>query len=59
MKLFASRPKDVLDAESIAVRQQGKLDWAYILRQLGPLAEAKGDTSILLRANRLKDGRGL
>jgi hypothetical protein len=41
MKAFAARTKDWLDVEGIIVRQTGKLDWAYILGQLQPLAELK------------------
>ena len=28
-----------MDADSVIVRQQGKLDWDYIYSQLEPLAE--------------------
>lgn len=47
LKAFAARAKDWLDVEGIIVRQTGKLDWSYILRQLKPLAELKGAPEIL------------
>ena len=53
MKLFASRPKDILDAESIAVRQSGKLDTEYILRHLTGLSELKEAPAILIHAKRI------
>jgi Nucleotidyltransferase of unknown function (DUF6036) len=46
LKLFASRPLDIHDAESVAVRQT-QLDWNYIDEQLQPLAEAKEVPEIL------------
>ncbi len=47
MKAFASRGQDWVDIEGIIVRQTGKLDWAYIDGQLGPLVELKEDPEIL------------
>jgi len=47
MKAFAARPKDWMDVEGVIVRQSGVLDWAYIQRQLKPLAELKGAPEIL------------
>jgi len=41
LKLFASRPLDIRDAEGIVVRQAAKIDWAYVEEQLRPLAELK------------------
>ena len=46
MKLFAARPIDIRDAESVAVRHAGVLDWPYIEEQLAPLAETKDDPAI-------------
>lgn len=43
MKAFAGRSIDWLDVEGIAIRQRGKLDCAYIFRQVAPLLEAKDD----------------
>lgn len=54
MKLFASRPIDIRDAEGIAVRHDETLDWAYIEEQLRPLAEAKEEPGILLELARLR-----
>ena len=53
-KLFASRPKDVLDVEGIAVRMRGRLDWDYVECQVGPLAEVKEEPEIMLRLARLR-----
>lgn len=47
MKLFAFRPRDVLDAESIVVRQRGGLDWRYIEDNLRPLAAVKEQPEIM------------
>ena len=47
MKLFASRPGDIRDAESVAIRNRGRLDWNYIEEQLQPLADLKQEPEIL------------
>ena len=47
LKLFAFRTRDVLDAETIAVRQHGCLDWAYIQTHLAPLAQLKEQPEIM------------
>jgi hypothetical protein len=47
LKLFAFRPRDLLDAETVTARQRGKLDWDYIHRRLGPLAEAKNQPEMM------------
>jgi hypothetical protein len=49
LKAFASRGKDWVDIEGIVVRQTGKLDWSYVVQQLRPLVELKGDSRILER----------
>jgi hypothetical protein len=54
MKLFASRAIDVLDAEGVAIRNRGRVDWRYIEEQLQPLAEVKHDGAILERLSRLR-----
>src|SRR5262245_59999674 len=41
LKLFAFRPHDVIDAETVVIRQRGALDWQYIETNLEPLAEVK------------------
>ena len=53
MKLFASRPKDLMDAESIALRQRGKLDTGYMLRHLKELSEIKDEPAMLIHAKRI------
>ena len=52
MKVFAGRPRDWLDAESIANRQVS-LDTDYILGHLVPLCELKDDDTTLERAKRI------
>jgi len=54
MKLFASRAIDIRDAEGIAVRHTGTLDWGYIQEQLTPLAEAKEEPEILRQLARMR-----
>ena len=53
MKAFADRSRDWADIEGIIVRQAGKLDWTYIGRQLGPLAELKEAPGILAKLEKL------
>ena len=47
MKLFASRPLDVRDAEGVVIRNRKTLDWRYIEEQLQPLADAKEEPEIM------------
>lgn len=54
LKLFASRPLDIQDAESVASRQKGRLDWGYIETQLKPFAAVKDDPTILNAIERLR-----
>lgn len=55
MKLFASRPLDIRDAEGVAIRNRGQLDWRYIEEQLRPLAEVKQEPAILQTMTRLRE----
>ncbi len=55
MKLFASRPLDIRDAEGVAIRNRGRLDWHYIKEQLRPLAEVKQEPAILQTMMRLRE----
>jgi len=55
LKLFASRPLDIHDAEGVIVRQKDQLDWRYIENQLRPLAEAKEAPEILSVLTRLRE----
>jgi hypothetical protein len=57
LKLFAFRPCDVLDAETVVIRQRGTLDWCYIEANLEPLAEVKGQPQIMATLERLKQAR--
>ncbi len=54
MKLFASRPMDIRDAETVVLRQRQQLNWEYIDEQLRPLAELKADPAILQELTRLR-----
>lgn len=54
LKLFAHRPLDVYDAETIFVRQQGRLDFPYIESHLFPLAELKPESPIAATYARLR-----
>lgn len=54
LKLFASRPLDIHDAEGVVVRHKKELDWQYIEEQLGPLVEVKEEPEILHTLARLR-----
>jgi len=54
LKLFAFRPRDVLDTETIIIRQRGALDWQYIEMNLQPLAEVKDQPEIMATLERLR-----
>ena len=47
LKLFASRPLDIRDAEGVVIRDKDQLDWSYIEDQLRPLVEVKAEPEIL------------
>jgi hypothetical protein len=47
LKLFAFRPKDVIDAGTVAARCAGALKWAYIEEKLRQLAELKEEPEIM------------
>ena len=53
-KLFAFRPQDLLDVETVHIRQRGNLDWAYIETQLAPLAELKEQPEIMAEFFKLR-----
>lgn len=53
-KLFAFRPRDVLDVETVVVRQRRRLDWAYIETHLAPLAELKDQPEIMSTLSKLR-----
>lgn len=54
LKAFADRPKDWVDIEGIAIRQTGRIDWAYVRRHLAPLVELKEAPTILDRLERCR-----
>jgi hypothetical protein len=53
LKLFASRPLDIRDAEMVAVKQPN-LDWLYIETELRPLAEVKEEPEIMDTLQRIR-----
>jgi len=54
LKLFASRPLDIRDAEGVIIRHKNELDWSYIEDQLRPLVEIKEEREILRTLDRLR-----
>lgn len=54
LKLFASRPIDIQDAESVVLRNRDHLGWRYIEEQLKPLVELKEEPEILDTLARLR-----
>jgi hypothetical protein len=58
LKSFADRPRDWADVEGVILRQGQALDWAYIERELSPLAEAKESPEILQRLRQLRAAIG-
>jgi hypothetical protein len=54
LKLFAFRPQDILDVETVVNRQQETLDWDYIETNLAPFAELKEQPEILATLERLR-----
>jgi hypothetical protein len=57
LKLFAFRPRDVLDAETVVARQRAALDWQYVAGNLEPLAEVKGQPEIMATLEKLRRAR--
>ena len=53
MKSFAARPQDWMDAEGVAVRQEGRMEIGYILRHLADLCELKEAPEILEKARKI------
>lgn len=57
LKLFAYRPRDVLDAETVVARQRKSLDWQYIEANLRPLAEVKSQPESMATLQKLKQSQ--
>jgi hypothetical protein len=57
LKLFAFRPRDILDVETIVNRQRAVLDWPYIAENLQPLAEVKDQPEIMVTLQKLRQAR--
>jgi hypothetical protein len=58
LKAFAGRGQDWVDVEGVVIRQTGALDWDYIIEQLEPLCELKGEPEILHRLEQLRKAAG-
>jgi hypothetical protein len=54
LKLFAFRPRDVLDVETVVTCQHAALDWEYIEANLRPLAEVKEQPEIMAAFERFR-----
>ena len=54
LKAFAARDQDWLDIEGVLLRQAGRLDWKYVVEQLKPLCELKGEPEIVTRLHHLR-----
>jgi hypothetical protein len=54
LKLFAFRSRDVLDVETVAVRQRGELDWNYVHTHLQELSELKEQPEIIETLDRIE-----
>jgi hypothetical protein len=57
-KLFSFRTRDLLDVETVVVRQQGRLDWDYIQTRLEPMAGLKDQPEIMAKFFSLKESSG-
>lgn len=54
LKLFAFRPQDLADVQSVVELRGKSLDWDYIDENLSPLAEAKDEPGIMREFFRLR-----
>ena len=57
LKIFAARPKDLMDAEGIVVRQGGKLRRRYILSRLTMLCDATDRPELVVMAEKILEGK--
>lgn len=55
MKAFAARDHDWGDVRGILIRQQGVLNWNYILENLKPLAELKDTPEIIDKLEKIRE----
>jgi Nucleotidyltransferase of unknown function (DUF6036) len=53
-KLFASRPQDLADVQSVVNLRGSSLGWDYVQANLSPLAEAKDEPGIMRELARLR-----
>jgi len=59
MKTLADRARDWVDIRTVLIRQAGRLDLAYIRRQLRPLVQIKEQPDILARLDGMFREEGL
>lgn len=57
LKLFAYRPRDLADVQSVVDLHGSSLAWDYIEENLSPLAEAKDEPDIMRELARLRSQR--
>jgi hypothetical protein len=57
LKLFAFRPQDLADVQSVTDLHGASLNWDYIEENLSPLAEAKDELRIMRELARLRSAR--
>ena len=53
LKLVPARPKDLIDAETIALSHKGKLDKKYLLKEAEKLCEEAEDFKLMHRLNKI------
>jgi len=56
-KLFAGRPRDIEDAESVVRRKGGALDWDYLMRWAREFAGVPGRESLPAQVEQLRGHR--
>lgn len=54
LQLFAFQPRDLLDVETVDIRQGDRLDWNYIETNLTPLADVQEEPGIMKARARLR-----
>lgn len=54
MKAFANRDRDWLDVETVLIRQENKVNWPQIIKELTPLCLLKESPDIVTRLEQLK-----
>jgi hypothetical protein len=55
LKAFADRARDWADVETVIIRQQKRLDWEYVFKQLKPLCQVKESLEIIEHLEHLRN----